>query len=275
MGTPKAALEWHGSTLLRHVTGVVQRAVDGPVFVVRAPGQELPDLDREIVVCDDPREGLGPMQGLAVGLRAAAEHPARPDFAFVCSTDLPFLHTAFVRAVLAAFATGPAAELEVDAVLPIVRGFRQPLTAGYRTSLAPLVEELLSEGQLRPADLLAQCRVRVLDEAALLADRDLATVDPELESVSNVNEPDDYEAARRRPEPEVVVERYGVLATRGGERGPRVVRAATIGHAADLVGLAFDGHILAAVNGDQIRSDGTLPLLAGDTVSFISADAGG
>jgi molybdopterin-guanine dinucleotide biosynthesis protein A len=283
MGTPKAALEWHGSTLLRHVTGVVQRAVDGPVFVVRAPGQELPELDREIVVRDDPREGLGPMQGLAVGLRAAAEHPARPDVAFVCSTDLPFLHTAFVRAVLAGFASGPEPETgpetetesEVDAVLPIVRGFRQPLTAGYRTALAPLVEELLGEGRLRPAHLLAECRVRVLDEAALLTDRDLAAADPELESVVNVNEPDDYAAARRRPEPEVVVERYGVLATRGGERGPRVVRAATIGHAADLVGLAFDGHILAAVNGDQIRSDGTLPLQAGDTVSFISADAGG
>ena len=273
MGTAKAALEWHGSTLLRHVTGVVQRAVDGPVFVVRAPGQELPELDREIVVCDDPREGLGPMQGLAVGLRAAAEHPSRPGVAFVCSTDLPFLHAAFVRAVLAGFASGP--EAEVDAVLPIVRGFRQPLTAAYRTALAPLVEELLGEGQLRPAHLLAKCRVRVLDEDALLTDRDLAAVDPELESVVNVNEPDDYESARRRPEPEVVVERYGVLATRGGGRGPRVVRAATIGHAADLVGLAFDGHILAAVNGDQIRSDGTLPLLAGDTVSFISADAGG
>ena len=34
MGTAKAALEWHGSTLLRHVTGIVGRAVDGPVIVV-------------------------------------------------------------------------------------------------------------------------------------------------------------------------------------------------------------------------------------------------
>lgn len=275
MGTAKAALEWHGSTLLRRVTGVLQRAVDGPVFVVRAPSQDLPELDREIVVCDDPREGMGPMQGLAVGLRAAAEHAARPDVAFVCSTDLPFLHTAFVRAVLAGFGPDPEAEPAVDAVLPVVRGFRQPLTAGYRTALASLVEELLGKGQLRPAHLLAECRVCVLDEEAMLADPALATVDPELESVVNVNEPADYEAARRRPEPEVIVERYGVLATRGGERGPRVVRASTIGHAADLVGLVFDRHILAAVNGDQIRSDGTLPLQAGDTVAFISADAGG
>jgi molybdopterin-guanine dinucleotide biosynthesis protein A len=42
MGTPKAALEWHGSTLLRRVTGIVARATGDPVVVVRAPGQELP-----------------------------------------------------------------------------------------------------------------------------------------------------------------------------------------------------------------------------------------
>ena len=33
MGSPKAALEWHGSTLLRRVAGIVGRAVDGPVVV--------------------------------------------------------------------------------------------------------------------------------------------------------------------------------------------------------------------------------------------------
>ena len=42
MGTPKAALEWHGSTLLRRTVGIVTRVTDGPVVVVRAPGQSLP-----------------------------------------------------------------------------------------------------------------------------------------------------------------------------------------------------------------------------------------
>jgi len=44
MGAPKAALDWHGSTLLRRTVSVVARAVTGPVLVVRAPGQPLPDL---------------------------------------------------------------------------------------------------------------------------------------------------------------------------------------------------------------------------------------
>lgn len=61
----------------------------------------------------------------------------------------------------------------------------------------------------------------------------------------------------------------------GGVRKPLRVRATTIGAAAEQVGLARDGHVLAAINGDQIRGDAESPLEAGDTVSFISADAGG
>lgn len=276
MGTAKAGLEWHGSTLLRHVTGVVARIVDTPVVVVAAPGQELPELEPTVVVRRDPEEGRGPMQGLAVGLAAAAEYA---ETAFVCSTDLPFLHTAFVRAVLRGFEAGyeatDASTAPPDVVLPFVRGYRQPMAAGYRTDLVSRIQKLLDAGRLRPAHLFEECTVRQLDDAELLADPALARVDPELDSIVNVNAPEDYRTARSRPAPEVVVERYGVLATSGGERGSRRIRAASVAAAAEQVGLAFDGHIVAAVNGDQIRGDGALPLLAGDTVSFISADAGG
>lgn len=273
MGAAKAALEWHGSPLLRRVTSLVGRAVDGPVVVVRAPGQELPPLDRWVLVREDTEEGRGPMQGLAVGLAAAAEHAS---VAFVCSTDLPFLHSAFVTAVLRGFDPAPASggpKASPDVVLPNVAGYRQPMAAGYRTDLAPVVEKLIEAEQMRPAHLFKEVVVRQLDETALLSDARLASVDPALDSVLNVNTPDDYRAARARPAPEVVVERYGVLATKDGARGPSRVRAATIGAAAGQLGLALDGHVLAAINGDQICGDGESPLEAGDTVSFISADA--
>jgi molybdopterin-guanine dinucleotide biosynthesis protein A len=271
MGTPKATLEWHSSTLLRRVTGVVGRAVDGPVIVVRAPGQELPALDPRVLVCEDTEEGRGPMMGLAVGLAAVAEHAP---VAFACSTDLPFLNSAFVTAVLRGFEPAPGSG-PPDVVLPFVGGYRQPMAAGYRTELAPVIEKLIDARRMRPAHLFEQVTVRQLDEPALLADARLAGADPALDSVFNVNTPDDYRAARARPAPEVVVERFGVLATRGGDRGPLRVRAATIGAAAGLAGLALDEHIVAAINGDQIHGDAESPLEAGDTVAFISADAGG
>jgi molybdopterin-guanine dinucleotide biosynthesis protein A len=122
--------------------------------------------------------------------------------------------------------------------------------------------------------LFEHCRVEQLSDADLLADPTLARLDPQLESVLNVNEPGDYAISRGRPAPEVVVERFGALAI-GGNRGPRIVRAATLGVAAAKAGLSLDRHVLAALNGDEITRDPELPLVVGDTVAFLTADGGG
>lgn len=265
MGAPKAALEWHGSTLLYRAAAVMTRCVDGPVIVVAAPGQELPELPDDVAVVEDPVEGLGPMQGLAAGL---AEVEDRAEAAFVCSTDLPFLHPAFVRRVLRGLGGG------VDVALPVAGGFRQPLAAAYRTGMAGLVADLLRQGNRRPGLLFQHCTVTQLDDAALLDDVAVAAYDPELESVRNVNTLEEYRAARDQEPPAVTVERFGALASGGGHRS-QVVRAATIERAAGAVGLTWDRHVVAALNGDQVTRDGRMPLVAGDTVAFVSADAGG
>jgi molybdopterin-guanine dinucleotide biosynthesis protein A len=304
MGTPKAALEWHGSTLLRRTVGILARASGGPVVVVRASRQELPSLPAGTIVVDDPREGKGPVQGIAAGLAALR---GQADTAFVTSTDLPFLHPAFVTCVLTALdapqdpGTGP------DVALPVARGYQQPLAAAYRTSLAELAERLVKEDRLRPAFLFAECAVSRLDDAALLADPVLAARDPHLDSLLNVNTPDDYTAARQRPAPEVTVELFGALITAGRPAGPQAVRAATVGAAAEAVGLPFDRHVTATLyadlgtsdratrdqikgdqnDRDQIKGDQhdreknnreknnrdpSVPLAAGDTVFFMPAD---
>lgn len=260
MGRAKADLEWHGSTLLRRTVGILGRAVDGPVVVVRAPGQQLPVLPAGVVVVDDSAIDHGPLQGLADGLSAVGAEAA-----FVCSTDLPFLHPAFVRRVVAGRGS-------VDVALPVVGGFRQPLAAAYRTGLNRLAAGLLAQGERRPSALLAAASVQLLDDAALLADERLRAADPDLDSVLGVNDPTAYDEARARPAPEVVVQRYGVLA---GGPGSSRVRAATLGAAAQAVGLALDRHLLAAIDGDQVVRDISTPLAQGDVVTFLSADAGG
>jgi len=265
MGTPKAALEWHGSTLLWRTVGILSRVTGGPVVVVRAPGQQLPALPPGTEVVTDPREGLGPVQGLAAGLAALQD---RAEVAFVSSTDMPFLHPAFVRRVLRA-----AQQDGVDMGLPVARGYPQPLAASYRVALAPVAAKLVAEERLRPAFLFGQCVVDRLDEAALRDDPVLAALDPGLDSVINVNEPADYQQARARPAPEVTIQRFGPLAD--GHRGPEQVRAATVAGAVGAAGLTLGRHVVAALNGDQITRDGQTPLAAGDTVFFLSADAGG
>ncbi|HUJ07112.1 MAG TPA: molybdenum cofactor guanylyltransferase [Streptosporangiaceae bacterium] len=266
MGSAKAALEWHGSTLLRRTAGIIGRF--GPVVVVRAAGQELPGLPQAVRVVDDPREGMGPLQGIAAGLAAVA---GQADYAFVCSTDLPFLHPAFVRLMLRTAAAAPGRS-GPDVALPLARGFPQPLAAAYRTALAPAAERLVAAGRLRPAFLFDECEVTRLDDAALLADPMLAALDPDLDSVLNVNDPAGYHAARKRAAPEVTVQRFGTLAD--GHRGPQAVRAATVGEAAAAVGVALDGHVVAALNGDQITRDDQVPLARGDTVFFSPTPTG-
>jgi molybdopterin-guanine dinucleotide biosynthesis protein A len=265
MGTPKAALEWHGSTLLRRVSGIVARSLAGPVVVVSAPGQTLPPLDSAVEVVADQREGRGPLQGLAAGLAAIGDRAAA---AYVSSTDVPLLHPAFVRRVVSALGD------EVDVVLPEINGYRQPLAAAYRLELLNIVEELIAADRMRPAFLFERCRVLHLSDEAMLRDRTLAGLDPALASVSNLNEPADYERALALPAPEVQIKRYGTLAPKSDSR-LQTVRAWSLGGAAAGVGLALDEHVVAALNGDQISRDPELPLAAGDSIAFLAADAGG
>ena len=244
MGTPKAALEWHGSTLLRRTVGIVARAANGPVVVVRATGQDLPELPEGTLVADDPREGKGPVQGIAAGLAALS---GRAEVAFVSSTDMPFLHPAFIRAVLGAL-TG-------DVALPVARGHRQPLAAAYRVGLAPAVGALLAEGGRTPGELFARSRVTVLDDPALRADPAVARLDPELDSLTNVNTPAEYAAARARPPAPVVVEHAGSRHT---------VRAATLAEALAAVGWRPGSTVI--LNGARVAPDPGLPLVAGDAL---------
>jgi molybdenum cofactor guanylyltransferase len=82
MGTDKALVDWHGIPLVQHVYDAVQAAVDGPVVVVKAPGQSLP-----VPALEDPTRYGGPVVGLKVGLDAVGMR------AFVCGVDQPYAHS--------------------------------------------------------------------------------------------------------------------------------------------------------------------------------------
>ncbi len=75
---------------------------------------------------------------------------------------------------------------DADVALPHALGYDQPLAAAYRTSLAPVIDELLANDLRAPADLYARVRVARVVEADL----------PHLESLRNLNTPEEYDAAR-------------------------------------------------------------------------------
>jgi molybdenum cofactor guanylyltransferase len=259
MGTSKAGLEWHGSTLLRRAVGLVGRAVDGPVVVVRAPGQELAPLPPGAELAEDAREGRGPLQGIAAGL---GRIDGRATVVYVTGVDAPLLHPALVRHVLRSLRP------DDDVALPRAHGFAQPLAAAYRTAILPRLQALIAEERLDTGSLLHHLRVRELDEAALLADADVAALDSALDSLLNLNERGEYESARARPAPSITVR---VPA----HPRPRSVRAATLGGAAAAAGVTLGADVVASLDGHGIVDDPHEPLVAGDVVTFRSAhDAG-
>ncbi len=230
MGVPKAALEWHGSTLLRRVTGIVARSIaPGPVVVVAAVGQDLPALPGWVQVVADAHEGRGPLQGLAAGLAAVGD---RASIAYVSSVDVPLLHPAFVRAVV------DALNESADIVVPDVGGRRHALAGAYRVDVRTKVEELLAHDVLAMNALLDRCPVQRLSGAKL----------PALESLTNLNEAGDYERALALPAPEVSVE--GAL-----------VRAWMLGD------VLREGS-RPKLGGRRVDPDPELPLVTGDVVSF-------
>ncbi|MEO9221953.1 MAG: molybdenum cofactor guanylyltransferase [Mycobacteriaceae bacterium] len=187
MGTPKAELDWNGVPLLQRTVNALALSCDG-VVVVAAPAQAV-QVTGATVVRDQVGE-QGPLQALDDGLREAGRLGAGA--AFVCATDMPLLHPAFITRVLASLTP------DVDVVLPMANSREQPLAAGYSTIVAEVTAELLIGGERRLRALFAHCRVRRLGRAELLADPALAAADPQLHSLLNVNTPAQLAAVRAR-----------------------------------------------------------------------------
>jgi molybdenum cofactor guanylyltransferase len=178
MGRPKAWLPFAGELLLPRVVRLLRDVVD-PCLVVAAPDQDVPPVPAEVGIVRDEVAGRGPLQGLAAGLRALH---GRAQAAYLSACDVPFLRPAFVRRLI---------DLLGDHALcvPDAAGHRQPLAAVYRLTVAPVVEELLAEGQLRMAALFDRVSTR------FVAAEELRSVDPDLQTLRNLNTPEEYAAA--------------------------------------------------------------------------------
>jgi molybdopterin-guanine dinucleotide biosynthesis protein A len=174
MGTPKALLPFGPETMLQRVVRVLGGVVS-PIVVVAAPGQHLPDLPAGTILTQDEREGRGPLEGLRAGLKSL---PRAAERAYVTSCDVPLLVPGFVRQMLELAQGFDCAVMEID-------GFAHPLSAVYSRATLPHIEELLAHDRLRPAFLFEAVRTRRVRT-------DEMTADPELQTLRNLNTPEDY-----------------------------------------------------------------------------------
>jgi molybdopterin-guanine dinucleotide biosynthesis protein A len=175
MGSPKALLPFGTETMLQRVVRLLGTVVS-PLVVVAAPGQDLPALPASVVIARDEREGRGPLEGLRAGLSAL---PAHVEVAYVTSCDVPLLVPQFVERMVQLLGDHDIAVMEID-------GFAHPLSAVYRRRTLPFVEALLAADRLRTAFLFDAVNTRRLQPA------DVATADPQLLTLRNLNTREDY-----------------------------------------------------------------------------------
>ena len=180
MGTSKALLPIGPETMLERVVRLLSGVVD-PIVVVAAPGQTLPSLSQDMIVTHDEASGRGPLEGLRAGLKAL---PAGVDAAYVTACDVPLLVPDFVRRMIDLLGDFDIAVMEID-------GFAHPLSAVYRATTLPYVEDLLAHDRLRPAFLFDAVRTRRVQRD------EMTVVDPDLLTLRNLNTREDYEEALR------------------------------------------------------------------------------
>jgi molybdopterin-guanine dinucleotide biosynthesis protein A len=181
MGASKALLPFGPETMLQRVVRLLGEAV-WPIVAVAAVGQQLPPLPDDIIVVTDEREARGPLEGLRAGLKAL---PADASIAYVTSCDVPLLVPAFAARMVHLLGDHDIAVMEMD-------GFRHPLSAVYRRAVLPHVEVLLAADKLRPAFLFDAVDTR------RVRPEEVADVDPDLDTLRNLNTREDYLAALAR-----------------------------------------------------------------------------
>ena len=177
MGTSKALLPFGPETMLQRVVRLLSQVVT-PIVAVAAVDQVLPELPADVIITRDEREARGPLEGLRAGLKALPEHV---EAAYVTSCDVPLLVPGFVVQILDLARDYDIAVMEID-------GFPHPLSAVYRRTTLPFVEDLLASDRLRPVFLFDAVRTRRVRPEEM-------TADPELRTLQNLNTRDDYEEA--------------------------------------------------------------------------------
>jgi molybdopterin-guanine dinucleotide biosynthesis protein A len=180
MGRDKATLPFGPEVMLQRVVRLVGEVVElEKTVVVAAPQQSLPELPAGVWVARDVHEGRGPLEGMAAGIAAMAD---RADAFYATACDVPLLVPAFVERMFQLLG-------DYDIAVPFDGQHHHPLAAVYRPRVLPHVHRLLAAERMRPRFLFDEAHTLEIPVDAL------RTVDPQLSSLANLNNPDDYLAA--------------------------------------------------------------------------------
>lgn len=171
MGAPKHLLPFMGGTVLDHILNRLSGLFDEVLLAGRTPGLFPPG----VVPVMDVKSVRCPLVGILSGLIAA-----RNSSVFVLGCDMPFIEPSLVRMLCSVAGGG------VDVVVPVVRGFYEPLCAVYSRACIDRIEAFIDAGNTRTTGFFPAVSVREVYEESVRA------FDPLLYSFVNLNTPGEF-----------------------------------------------------------------------------------
>ena len=192
MGVDKFSLPFGDTTFLGAVLNSLSATISGSMTVLTHRSHvaqveticQRTGLDNLTVLVDRAPDS-GPLEGIGTGLSWLVEHQEQ-GWAFVTCCDVPKLKPAIVGKLLDSVATESLAD--VDAVMPI-RGARIfGMTSLYRIAphVSQIVDQQIDAGELRVSDVSKKLNTH------LVPVDQLESIDPQLDSLMNLNHPQQY-----------------------------------------------------------------------------------
>jgi molybdopterin-guanine dinucleotide biosynthesis protein A len=175
LGIDKTQLIFQGQTFLERVVSQVQK-VCHPVILVGDADFSQHQLPPNVQWATDENADCGPLEGIRVGLAKLA---SQVDMAFVTSCDVPLIDPELIRFLSHRIS-------DRDAVIPVSGERVFGMTAVYRTKLHGMIHERIQNGQLRVSELATAFPSHQIHVDSL------REIDPELDSMTNINSAVDY-----------------------------------------------------------------------------------
>ncbi|PYZ97112.1 molybdenum cofactor guanylyltransferase [Alteribacter lacisalsi] len=183
MGKNKALLSINGLPVIERIKNVLSQSCCGMLVVANSPEQYR---FLHVPVVPDRFPDSGPLAGIHAGILESG-----CEWHFVAACDVPLISRDVIEILLREMEDNP----ETDVILPKAGGRLQPMTALYRRSVLPAVEEALKSGQLKLLDALNGLDLIYVDEQKAAAQG----MDPERweQSFFNMNRPEEYSEVLR------------------------------------------------------------------------------
>jgi len=173
MGFPKHELPMGETSILERIH---QRLGDLFVETIVA-GRGISSPNQQIRIAEDGYSERAALVGIHAGLAAS-----QTDLTFVIACDMPYVKSGLVFHLLAAAA-------DVDVVVPVIRGYYEPLCAVYRTTCLRPIARSIEGGIMKIIHFYPEVRVREITE------QEIREFDPNLRSFVNLNTPTDRKYA--------------------------------------------------------------------------------